>query len=281
MRHLFFLSLFIGLLAAVTGPLATRLHSRPLAEKLGFVPHPRIVRLAAADQKLSAAAYVVFRTMMYFGGLTDRSRRDVPLATDYAGILQNMQAATELDPYNMDSYYFSQAILTWDMGGAAVANKLLIKGMQYRDWDFYLPLFVGFNAAYFLKDYETAAHYYRRAGELSDAELYKKLAARYLYESRDTEHAILYMRTMIQSARNKDVKTTFEVRLKALEAIQRIETALDAFQKTHVGKVPTLAELRASGLLETVPEDPYGGVFYVDERGRVRTTSKLAFGGTR
>jgi len=32
------------------------------------------------------------------------------------------------------------------------------------------------------------------------------------------------------------------------------------------------------GILKGIPPDPYGGKFYLDKSGRVRTTSEFAFG---
>jgi hypothetical protein len=39
-----------------------------------------------------------------------------------------------------------------------------------------------------------------------------------------------------------------------------------------------MAELVRSGLLKGVPRDPYGGQFYLTDRGGVKSTSNFAFG---
>jgi tetratricopeptide (TPR) repeat protein len=111
-----------------------------------------------------------------------------------------IHGAVQLDPYNMDAYYFGQAILVWDVGKVELANELLDYGMRFRTWDWYLPFFAGFNQAYFLKDYTKAARYYDRAGELSGSDLFKNLAGRYLQESGKTDLALAYLSAMEKKA---------------------------------------------------------------------------------
>jgi tetratricopeptide (TPR) repeat protein len=196
--------------------------------------------------------------------------------------MRNMlEAAVKLDPYNIDAYYFAQAILVWDMKEVRVANDLLEYGMKYRNWDFYLPFFAGFNYGYFLHDYEKAAKYFRRVGELTGNQLAINLAGRYMYESGRTDLAIAYLTTMEKSATNEAIKKSFRVRLEAFKGVKLIETARDAYQK-HYGRLPkSLETLLEKGYVEKLPIDPYGGRFYLDERGRVRSTSKFAFGAKK
>lgn len=261
----------------VLTPLVQHLDGMPYVQKLGYVPQEKILRFSTVDQKTSYAAALVFKTMMYFGGLVEESaQKNIQVSTDYDGMAQNIKSVTRLDPYNMDAYYFAQAILTWDVGRIAEANELLEYGMQYRPWDFYLPYFAGFNYAYFLKDYENAARYYQRAAELTGDELLVRLTSRYLYEARKTELAIAYLKTMSKGARNAAVKKSLEARLQAMTGIRQIEAAVKEFQGAKNRLPVTLNELISAGYLNAMPVDPYGGEFFLDADGKVRTTSKLA-----
>ena len=163
----------------------------------------------------------------------------------------------------------------------AIANNLLDYGMKYRTWDWSLPFFAGFNSAYFLKDYAKAADYFKRAGELSGSPLYINLTGRYLQESGKTELAIGYLKTMIATSRNDTARKSFEIRLKAFEGVRIIEMACDLFRQKE-GRIPSsVAELLASGFLQALPHDPYGGQFYLEPDGKVATTSKFAFAGVK
>jgi TPR repeat protein len=150
--------------------------------------------------------------------------------------------------------------------------------MKYRTWDFYLPFFAGFNYAYFMKDYAKAAELYKRAAELSGSELFTNLAGRYLYESGKSKMAIDYLTIMEKGASTPAIKKTFQIRLKALKEGRRIELARDQYIST-VGHAPaTVEELLRKGYLDVMPADPYGGKFYFETDGSVRSTSKFAFG---
>lgn len=261
--------------AALIGPFAAQMRQRSFLEKIGYVPEPAVLRIAMADQKALAAAGLVFRTMMYYGGHPEGTKQ-VAVNTDYSGMERTLVTATRLDPYNMDAYYFGQATLVWDLRHYAEANALLDYGMQYRTWDFYLPFFAGFNSAYFLKDFESAARYYRRAGELTGSDLFMKLAGRYLYETGATEQAIAYLSMMVQGAKNEALRKSLSARLEAFKSVRIIELARDRFQKTS-GHLPNdLHVLLKSGLLLSLPHDPYGGTFFIDPDGTVRSTSNFS-----
>lgn len=263
--------------AALLGPFTAYMNNRPVQEKVGYIPRPQALRVMAADYKELVAAGLVFKSMFYYGGLVDKRLNRLNLPPDFFGMYHLLATALKLDPYNMDAYYFCQAFMVWDVGQISAENSLLEYGMKYRTWDFYLPLFAGFNYAYFLKDYEKAAKYYRRAGELSGAGLYLRLTARYLYEAGETELAIGFLEQMIRGGGNEAVRNELGIRLEALKAVRKIEIARNAFSGVH-GKPPdSIDELLAGGFLAKVPPDPYGGKFYLDEQAKVRTTSKFSF----
>lgn len=278
MKRTGLLFLFLFAFGILIGPFSRRMHERPLIEKLGYIPEAPLLRIATADQKSLAAAWLNFRTMMYYGGLPASDKEQGALSPDYAGIERTLHAATRLDPYNMDSYYFGQATLVWDLQHFAEANALLDYGMQHRPWDFYLPIFAGFNAAYFMKDYENAARYYRRAGELTGSDLFMKLSGRYLYETGQTEQAIAYLTMMVQGASNEAIRKSLAIRLEAFQAARTIEKARDHYRQRN-GHLPTnVDELLKSGDLAGLPRDPYGGTFFLAEDSQVRSTSKFADG---
>lgn len=260
--------------ATLIGPFSTRMKNRPLIEKIGYLPDSVVMRIISADQKPLAAAGLVFKTMMYYGGLPE-GEQEKTFSTDFAGMGQTLSTVTRLDPYNMDAYYFGQATLVWDLQHFTEANALLDYGMRHRDWDFYLPLFAGFNSAYFMKDYESAARYYRRVGELTGSDYFMKLTGRYLYDIGATEQAIAYLTTMVEGARNDAVRKGLSMRLEAFQAVRKIEVARDRF-RDETGHLPeNLNALLKGGYLAALPSDPYGGTFFIDTAGKVQSTSKF------
>jgi tetratricopeptide (TPR) repeat protein len=258
-------------------PFSSFIAQRPVEVKLGYLPHPQLLKILSADHNLLLAEMSVIKVFFYFGTIVEKWHDNVIIRPEHANMYRTLQSATQLDPYNMDAYYFAQAAFTWELNRVAEVNKLLEHGVKFRTWDPWIHFYLGFNYAYFLKDYGKAAFYLRRAGELSpDNALFARLAARYYYESDQTDVGLAYLETMIAQAKQKAVKETYQVRYNALLAVLTLEKARDAFAN-KVGRLPgSLDELILAGFLKQLPEDPYGGKFYLDEKSRVRSTSKLA-----
>lgn len=277
--------LLTGLLAygLLITPFATYMRNKPIEEKLGYVPSIKLIKPLSADQKELAGASLVMKVMMYFGGVVANSPegRIITENVDLQGMSRLLHGAVQLDPYNMDAYYFAQGFLVWDAGQFKVANNLLEYGIKYRNWDWQLPFFAGFNNAFFLKDYVKAAEYYKLAGDLSGQPLYKSLAGRYMQASGHTELALAYLTAMEKGEKNPAMKKSYQVRLMAFLEVRRIEVAQERYRET-VGVMPVSVEhLISGGFLSPPPIDPYGGQFYLEGDGKVATTSKFAFAGVK
>lgn len=256
-------------------PFADLQKRRPVEVRLGYLPHAQILKVTSAGHRTTTAALIVMRVLFYYGTVLQRFQDDAVVSPEFFNLFKTVQTAVDLDPYNMDSYYFAQAVFTWDVGRIDEVNFLLEQGLQSRIWDPFLPFYLGFNHAYFLKDYPRAAVYMQQAAERSGNPLYAQLAARFFYESEQSALGLAFLDTMIRTAKDKAVRKSYELRRDALLATTVIERARDAY-KTSFGKLPKEPEaLIGAGILPALPADPYGGRFFFDEHGRVRTTSKL------
>lgn len=253
------------------------LNSRPIEVKAGFISDADILKTVTGEFRTIFADWTVIRTLFYFGSIFELNQRNIDATPEYAQMYHNLVQALKLDPYNQDIYYFSQATFTWDVGRVSETNKLLEYGLKYRTWDWQLPFWLGFNNAYFLENYDQAADYFKQAAELSGNSLFTKLAARFYYESGREELGIAFLETMIKGARNDQVRQLYQVRRDALVAVQQLRKALEQYQKKHGHNPQKLNELVEAGLIVALPLDPYGGTFYLDDQGQIRTTSKLAF----
>lgn len=279
-NRLFFV--FVVAYAFLIIPFTGYLKGRPFAEKLGYLPEAEALKLTVGDQRYLLAEWTVLRVMTYYGSLFEKRAEKAAARPEYADMSRMLATAGKLDPYNMDAYYFAQAAFTWEVGWARDVNKFLIYGMKYRSWDWYLPFFVGFNDAYFLKDYKDAAHYMQIAAKLSGEPLFANLAARYYYEAGLTDLGILFIDTMEKGAKDEKVRKLYDLRKRALLAVKTISAAVTRYREKYGGRLPAdLTELVRSGILPVIPADPYGGTFYITDKGSVRSTSKFAFGGEK
>jgi len=281
LKKLVLVGLVLLLYVSVVVPFTAYMQNKPFVEKLGYVPSAATLRTTSLDQQYLVSSTLIMKVLFYYGSLFEAQKNHIDIPPNYDGMVDVIETAVKLDPYNMDGYYFAQAILTWDNRRIERANALLEYGMKYRDWDFYLPFFAGFNAAYFLKDYPTAAKYYQRAADLTGYALFSKLAGRYMYEAGKTELAIVYLKTMLASTHDETIRQSFQLRLAALEETRRAEVARDLFIAEQGRHPKSLAELEQTGTLDFPLVDPYGGKFFLDETGQVRTTSKFSFAGAK
>jgi hypothetical protein len=263
----------------ILGPFTKAATQKTYVEKLGLIPHPKLLQTFCFDFQEFLGASIVGKVVLYYGSMIDSLGHPgkVLHVADYPAMSRTIHAALKLDPYNMDGYYFGQSILTWDVGQYRLASELLEYGMQYRTWDWQLPFFAGFNYAYFLKDKNKAAEMYMRAGEISGAPLFRSLAGRYLQEAGQTRMAIDYLQTLLTKAKNDAVKSSLQIRIEAFSQVLKIENARDSFLLENKELPNNVAELINSGYLVGVPVDPYGGRFFFDSNGQVRSTSKFAF----
>lgn len=62
-----------------------------------------------------------------------------------------------------------------------------------------------------------------------------------------------------------------------MKKVLYLEKAVERY-KLKFGMMPkNLDKLVAYGIIKGIPSDPYGGKFYLDRKGSIKTSSKLAF----
>ena len=275
MKRVVLLLVFAFLTVGALVPLTQIRDAKPAEARLGFFPPAPVIKALTADQYQFVSQVISLQCLFYFGTLVEQKTQ----RPDLQRIHRALYTSTRLDPYNMDAYYFAQAVLTWETKMIPQVIDLLEYGFAHRSWDWYLPFFLSFDYAYFLRDYKKAGEYLAKVVELKpEVGWYATLAARYFYEGGSTALALAYLKEIIPTARNEAIKRRMMTRAEALEKILKIEQAIVAYRKRFQRDPKELGDLVNGGVLDLVPEDPYGGSFYLDKTGRVRTTSKLAHG---
>ncbi len=276
MKVAVFLLISVAVYAALLLPVTDYMQKRSYLAKIGHVPGPAVIKAVATDQKEFIAVCLILKVVFHSGHLLQLRHDDYVSAAEQKNTLNLLKTASMLDPYNMDSYYLAQAMV-WDRQNIDQINKLLEHGMHYRTWDWYLPFFAGFNYSYFLKKYNSAARFFKRAQAVSGSNLFGRLASRYLYEGGNTGLAIAYLEAMLKSADNQTVRKAYQIRLQAMKEVKRIEDAVNKYISDKHKKPADLQTLISGGYLSPPAVDPYGGKFYLDRNSKPRTTSKFAF----
>jgi tetratricopeptide (TPR) repeat protein len=236
-----------------------------------LLPSREMSRVVSFGSELLAAQLIFYNSLFFVGSL----EAPPTVATSHE-LYHTLDTVTYLDPYNMDGYYFAQGMLSWRPSLLGPLNTLLLRGMEHRPWDWLLPFFYGFNQFYFLKKPGEAAVYFEKAYRLNPRnEFLPTFVARLYYQADATQAAIDYLEEMVRTTRSENLRHLMLPRLRALQALATLQEAVKRYEEKYRKKPESIEALVAGRILKAIPPDPYGGDFYLDPVGKVKTTSNL------
>lgn len=230
-----------------------------------YLPSGRYLDLISLDFRGLLADLFWIKGAIYFG------RKYRLKAREYPWLEHILELAVTLDPLYYDVYWYGSSLLPTVEGRI----RLLKRGMEYFPDDWKLPEMLGYTYDYFLEDYLNAGKYYEIASRKPGHPPYvPSVAGRYYLAGGDVDAAIRVLQNFLDNTDREDLKIDFELRIEQLKMIKLMEIAVEIY-KHKFGKSPDrLGDLVKAGLLPEIPEDPYGGKFFlIKETGRVRTTS--------
>ena len=229
---------------------------------------------AAMEFKGIVSDFLFLKVITFLGEKIGKSEKFGEQHFNY--LEESVNTITDLDPYFWDAYLFADMLFTWDLGEYEAANKLLLKARQYRTDDYRVPYYLGFNYFFFLKDNINGAKYLMEASKLPGSPFYlASLASRLSAYALEHRTGIIFLKEMIKDTENERIKNDFMLRIKTLEIMDRLEQKVSEYQKSYQKQPSSLTELVTAGLIDKIPDDPYGGQFILLENGRVYTTSKM------
>jgi len=279
MRWLLVIVLLITLSAfhaLALGKAAEQRKALPKDEGNAYVIPSPILKITALEFDGLASDFMFLQALVFEGSTFERKERPRVKEWEYRWMYNTLNASTDLDPYFFDPYYFGNANLTWEGNLVRETNILLDKGSRSRDWDWMLPFYIGFNNFYFLQDNEKASEYLMEASKRPGASpMLASLAARLAYKANKTENAIIFLQEILSRTDDENTKKMYEMRLNALKGILFLERAAAAYQERFKRQPGKLDDLTAKNIIREIPKDPYGGKFYIDKDGSIKTTSEL------
>jgi hypothetical protein len=254
---------------------ATGRKALPQGEDYAVVIPSPVLKIAALEFTGFASDILFLRTMVFMGGTHQRTERPRVKEWEWKWFVNTLDNATELDPYFFDPYYYANAFLPWDAGMVAEANRLLEKGSRYRDWDWMMPFFIGFNEFFFLENDGKAADFLMEASRRPEGNpMFASIASRLALKGNRTETAVLFLEELYGKTEDPGLKKMYATRIKALRGMLVIEKAVSIYKKTYRSVPPTIDDLVGRNILVRLPEDPYGGRFYLDAEGNVKSTTE-------
>lgn len=241
-------------------------------ERSGYVLPPEVLRLTSIGFKGLVADSLFLKASTFFGG---KDFSDIT-KEDWNWMYKTLDAATIVNPYLLAPYYFGQAVLPWEAGMVNEANLLLERGTKTRDWDWMLPYFIGFNHFYFLMENEKAAQYLMEASGRPGAWTFiPRLAARLRLEGGRTETTIAFLQEISKKTEDIGIKKRYEIKIETLQRILFLEKAAELYKERFGSPPADLEDMVRKGIIPAIPKDPYGGEFYLDTDGEIKTSSRF------
>lgn len=253
------LLLLFGVAAHIAASSAMRKQLRQEVSIEMQVALPRLVQvfMAGGDRYL-AANLAGFRALV---ASTEKMNAD---NYHIQGIVQS--DAAWLNPAHQDNYYIAAAILPWN-GEVAAGDYVLRKAIDGRPFDWSPIFYYAFNRMYFDHDHVAAANWLRfgakRATDVNDQYLLENMAARWYERGYDTRTAILVVEAMAKGARDSEFRKYLQARVTRLKVLLGLEKAVAEYQSRFHQPASSLAELKRSGVIAQIPEDPFGFGFAV------------------
>lgn len=178
-----------------------------------------------------------------------------------------------LNPRNEDNYWVAAAILPWN-GQHQAAQRVLRAASDSRPYDWQPQFYYAFGLYYFERNPEAAANWLRSAAErLSDQEEYymlQNLAAAWYVRKFSAADAANHLEQMAARSRSRGF-TAYLMRLvERLRALVEMQRAATRFA-TKFGRSPRdIDELVTSGIVSSLPKDPFGRGFGIDAKGEIQ-----------
>ena len=240
----------------------------------GFVLPSPVLKIASFEFKGVVSDLMFIKAMVFMGSTYDRKEEPRIKPAEWQWLDKVLTASTDLDPYFFDPYFLANAHLTWDGGMIRETNILLEKGTYYRDWDWMLPFFAGFNSFFFQHDNAKAAEFLVTASQRpGPTGQLLSLASRLEYMGKKTENAILFLEAVAKKTENERLKKEYETRVLALQARLILERSVSVYKEKFGGAPVSLQQMIEKGILKEIPRDPYGGKFSINPDGEITCTS--------
>lgn len=258
-----------AVLAAATAAAASRLsaeHQRPY--DVAVVPRATVLRWLSLGHPTLVANAFYLRAVQYIGEPRANER-------GWEKLHPLVDLVTDLDPGHGYAYQVAGIILG-SVGRVQESNAILEKGTRAFPGRYILPYLRAFNAFYYEDDFALAGKFAEIAASKEGAPAHvRQTMLAYYVKGQRPEAAIAYLSGLLAEARDDESREALAGQLKQAY-LERdaavIEVAVERFRREQGRDPERLEELVAAGLIRAIPRDPFGGSYYLDNGGRVRST---------
>jgi tetratricopeptide (TPR) repeat protein len=235
---------------------------------VSFVPSASSLRWLSLGHPTLAANLFWLRAVQYMGDARADER-------GWEKLRPLVEVVTDLDPRHGYAYQTSSNLLAC-AGRLADSNAILEKGTRSCPDRYILPFQRAVNAFMYAGDYEEAGRWFGIAAQTPGAPSRMREYVVAMYAKADrSEAAISFLRHLEGEAQDDESRKAIDhqIRRATLERdANRLEQAAALYRKRRLLAPVCLEQLVSDGIVPAIPEDPFGGAYYLDEEGRVHST---------
>ncbi len=240
-------------------------------ERLRFLPSGDRLKPALLGHHYLGADFIWLQIVQVLG---ERSHT----GKDFEWLRHALSVVTTLDPQYVYAYDVGGVILSEWAERVDWSNALLEKGSAANPMSWRLPFLMGFNYFFHLQNHVAAGEYMAKAAQIPGRPYFIDLFAARLY-SEGNSHALAlqYLEMMIQQTPDERMQAGYKERYKEVlisRDIHMIEEAIARYTIEKKKSPVNLIELAGAGYLSSVPAEPFGGEYHIEERtGKVSSST--------
>ncbi len=237
--------------------------------ELSYLPNGKYLKVAVLGYRSLTADLLWLKAVQ---GLSGRNQT----REGYLGAYHAADVLTDLDPQFAHAYQYTGTILSVIAGLPRESISLLEKGVRNNPQVWELSFFLGYDYYYEMSDPTSAAKYFQTASLLPGAPRWLAgLAVRMAVEANDPNAALEFLQRLSLQANDVQVREGLAKRIREVTAerdIRALERGIATYRE-RMGKLPeTLEDLIRSGILTSMPIDPFGRCYeYSPTDGSVRS----------
>ncbi len=240
-------------------------------EDFAFTPPAKILTAVSLNQKAIIADILWLKVIQYIGEKQQSEK-------GWKWFYHNINVITDIDPDFSIAYQFSGLIFSIFGNRIDESISILKKGVKNNPDNWYLYFLLGYNYFYELKDYQKAAFYIERASFIKGSPAFLKFFTTRLYSSAGSpENGIIFTESLLNKTTNEDMREKLLNRLKILyieRDLNVLNYKISEYEKKYGTPPSSLGDIVKRGLLNAIPEDPFGKKYFLDrETGKTKSLS--------
>lgn len=237
---------------------------------LGAIPTAGAARWASAGHLTLVANLWWLRAVQYMGDPHADAR-------GWEKLFPALDLVTELDPQHGYAYQVGGNTLG-SVGRIDESNAILEKGTRNIPTRYILPFHRAVNEFLYLGDYAEAGRWFEKAARTPGAPVdrMRGYAAAMYVKGNASKAAIAFLSHLYRNAEDDESRRAIQKQIDQVLLEQdaaMLERAAAIYEARHGFRPFALPLLVVDGLVQAIPNDPFGGMYRLDPEGRVRSSA--------